>query len=96
MKSEENVLEVGPYNVQILEPIINTKNGIEFFPVLIDYFQGMDWKGKKRIYISKTMSETKLTELFVQNPFVVEQLFAMKENQQVSLCLSIDVIKYNN
>lgn len=94
MKTKEGIIKIGSYEVQILESARNKDNDLEFFPVLIDDFDDDIWRGKNRVYVSKTMSESELSDLLLKNPFVVEQLFGMTKNQKVTLVPVVDIIKH--
>lgn len=94
METKEGIIKIGSYEVQILESAHNKNNDLEFFPVLIDDFDGDIWRGKNRVYVAKTMSESALSDLLQRNPFVVEQLFEMTKNQKVTLVPAVDIIKH--
>ena len=94
MRAEEGI-KIGSYDVLILESVRNKDNGLEFFPVLMDAFDGDIWKGKNRVYVSKTMTDSELYDLLQSNPFVVEQLFGMEKNQKVTLIPVVDIIKHS-
>lgn len=93
MKTKEGIIKIGSYEVQILE-LARNKANVEFFPVLIDAFDGDIWRGINRVYVDKTMSESALSDLLQRNPFVVEQLFGMTKNQKVTLVPVVDIIKH--
>ena len=94
MKAEDGTIKIGSYDVQILEPVRNKAN-MEFFPVVIDAFDGDIWRGINRVYVDKTMSEPELSNLLLKKPFVVEQLFRMVTNQKVTLVPVVDIIKHS-
>ena len=91
---KEGIIKIGSYDVQILESVRHKANDMEFLPVLMDAFDGDIWRGKNRVYVSKTMSEPELYDLLQRNPFVVEQLFEMTKNQKVTLVPVVDIIKH--
>ena len=95
MKTEDGIIKIGSYNVQILESVRNKENDMEFFPVLIDAFDGDIWRGKNRVYVDKTMSEHELSDLLLKKPFVVDVLFRMVKNQKVTLVPVVDIIKHS-
>lgn len=90
------VMMIGDYNVQVLEAVTNQNDGLKFFPVLIDLFDGDTQKGHKRVYIAKTMSEHKVRELLKNNVLVVEELFLMCENQRVTLASKVEIIQHKD
>lgn len=94
MKTEDGIIKIGSYDVQILESVRDKAN-LEFFPVLMDAFDGDIWRGKNRVYVDKTMSESELSDLLLKKPFVVEQLFRMVKNQKVTLVPVVDIIKHS-
>lgn len=89
------VMKIGDYNVQVLELATDQNNGLKYFPVLMDLFDGDDWKGHKRIYVAETMSEGRLCGT-LEDPYIVEQLFGLCDNQRVTLSIQIDIIKHKN
>ena len=94
MKTEDGIIKIGSYDVQILESVRDKAN-LEFFPVLMDAFDGDIWRGKNRVYVDKTMSEHELSDLLLKKPFVVDVLFRMVKNQKVTLVPVVDIIKHS-
>lgn len=92
----DEAMKIGDYNVQVLELATDQNNGLKYFPVLMDLFDGDNWKGHKRIYVAETMSEGRLRRTLEENPYIVEQLFGLCNNQRVTLYVSIDIIKHKD
>jgi hypothetical protein len=90
------VMKIGDYDVQVLELATDKNNGLKYYPVLMDLFDGNDWKGHKRVYVAKTMPEGRLRRTLEENPYIVEQLFGLCDNQRITLSIQIDIIKHKN
>ena len=92
----DEVMKIGDYDVQVIELTTDKNNGLKYFPVLMDLFDGDNWKGHKRIYVAETMSEGRLRRTLEENPYIVEQLFCLCDNQRITLSIQIDIIKHKN